>query len=67
MRDAIASFGIADNGVDVFREMAELAHEWVSGSELVTLPAVCHALQMQDAAAVAGVVAPFLSRHRVPA
>jgi pimeloyl-ACP methyl ester carboxylesterase len=67
VRDAFASFGIAETQVNVFREMAELAHEWMSGSELVTLPGVNHALQMQDAAGVAGVVAPFLARNRVPA
>jgi pimeloyl-ACP methyl ester carboxylesterase len=67
VRDAFTSFGIADNGVNAFGEMAELAREWISASELVTLPGVNHALQMQDAAAVADVVVPFLTRNRVPA
>jgi pimeloyl-ACP methyl ester carboxylesterase len=67
VRDAFVSFGIADSGVSAFREMADLAHEWVSGSELVTLPGMNHSLQMQDAAGVARVVAPFLTRNRVSA
>jgi pimeloyl-ACP methyl ester carboxylesterase len=67
VRDAFTSFGIEHHGAGCFEEMVAVARSWLPRAELVTLPGVNHALQMQDAAAVAAAVEPFLARHRVAA
>jgi pimeloyl-ACP methyl ester carboxylesterase len=63
-REVFAEFGATNPDVDMFREMIGVFQTWLPQGELVALPGLNHALQMQDKDAVAGVVAPFLARER---
>jgi pimeloyl-ACP methyl ester carboxylesterase len=66
-REVFAEFGASDPDVDMFREMVATFGSWLPQGKLVELAGLNHLLQMQDADAVAGAVAPFLTEQRVPA
>jgi pimeloyl-ACP methyl ester carboxylesterase len=63
-REVFAEFGASNPDVDMFREMVGAYASWLPQGKLVELPGLNHLLQMQDADAVAGAVAPFLSEQR---
>ncbi len=63
-REVFAKLGIKNPDVDMFREMIGVIASWLPQAELVTLPGLNHALEMQDVGAVAAVVAPFLAKNR---
>jgi pimeloyl-ACP methyl ester carboxylesterase len=69
VRTALGELGIEvpDPDLDVFGEMIALQQSWLPQAELQTLDGINHALQVQDAAAVAHAVTVFLAKNRVSA
>ncbi len=63
-REVFAELGASNADVDAFREMTTTVGSWLPQGKLVELPGLNHLLQMQDADAVAGAVAPFLEQQR---
>jgi pimeloyl-ACP methyl ester carboxylesterase len=66
-REVFAELGASNPDVDMFREMITVVGSWLPQGKLVELPGLNHLLQMQDADAVAGAVAPFLTGQPVRA
>ena len=54
------------DGLPFFREVAELLREWLPQTETFVLPNATHALQMQNARAMAEGLAGFFTRHPLP-
>ncbi len=63
-REVFTKLGASNPDVDMFREMIAAFGSWLPQGNLVELPGLNHLLQMQDADAVAGAVAPFLAAQR---
>lgn len=64
VRAGFTELGVDAGEVDLFGEMIEVGRSLIPHAEVVTLPGLNHALQIDDASVVAGVVGPFLAKRR---
>ena len=64
VRAALAAMEIDAPQNDVFGEMTEVQSAWMPHARVLTLPGINHALQVQDAETVAGVIGTFLAEQR---
>lgn len=64
VNSALADMAIDAPKVDAFAEMTEVQAGWMPHAHVLTLPGINHALQVQDAGTVAGVIGTFLAEQR---